>query len=200
LKFWTLPAGEESWSLARKDGEKNKHVKQTPDHRELFVTTFSQQTMSGRVLLVDLATHDSQVILDEPNLWPRPPVFHPDGKWMILSGSRVPVAGNSCGKRYRSRSKAAASALATLPPAVPKTSLPSSIPVSAVFSRTATRWLPAPPCCCGLREPPGKRPRSVGQSFEAAGTLVGGKKRLGRLSGQVVLVRATWCKPCVAGF
>ena len=208
LKFWTLPGGEESWSLAVKDGEAIHEVKQTPDHRALYVTTFSQQTMSGRVLLVDLATHDARVILDEPNLQSRAPVFHPGGQWMILPVQKLPKSRQEL-RRDISAAELAQPHLqvrdiatgALLEDVVAPSSFPNSVVFSPDGNTLATSGTGAV-LLWDFRDPPGKgAAATVGQPFEAAGTLVGGKKLdWAAYRGKVVLVTywATWCKPCVA--
>ena len=209
LKFWTLPAGEQSWSLPVKDGETIMDVKQPPAHRALFVTTFSQQTMSGRMLLVDLATHDAQVILDEPNLSPRPTVFHPGGKWMILPVQEFPKSRKEVLRRNLSATELAQPHLqvrdiatgALLEDVVAPPSFLNSVIFSPDGNTLATSGTGAV-LLWDFRVPPGQGTAAiVGQPFDAAGTLVGGKKLdWGGYRGKVVLVTywATWCKPCVA--
>ncbi len=208
LKFWALPGGEESWSLAGKDGEVIMDIKQTPDHRALFVTTFSQQSLSGRLLLVDLATHNAKVILDEPNLWPRPPVFHPDGKWMIVPVQEMPksrqelrrdTSGTELAQPHLQVRDIATGAL--LEDVIAPPSLPNSVifhPDGNMLATSGTGGV----LLWDFRDPPGRgTAASIGQPFEAAGTLVGGKKLdWAAYRGKVVLVTfwATWCKPCVA--
>jgi peroxiredoxin len=206
IKFWNRPGGEEIWSLASKEGEAIFSVKQTPDHRAIFVTTQSRDQASGRTLRVDLATHDVQVVLDEPNLRPDVPVFHPSGEWMILpvqefnqAGLRDDVSPSELPQpRLQARDIASGALLEDLV-------APQAFQNSVVFSRDGNTLASSGTGAVLLwdfRDPPGKTvPAIIGQPFEGAGTLASGKKLdWARYRGKVVLVTywATWCQPCVA--
>ena len=212
LKFWTLPGGEESWSLACKQGDDISDLQQTPDYRAIILTTVVRRTFSGRVLRIDLATHETQVVFDQPKLCSLPPVFHPDGKWMVL--------------RIQDLSKMILAVIAAMMQSgLPEAELsqphlqvrdvatgalledvvsPPAIAYSAAFSpggKTLATSGAGGVLLWDFADPPGKAaPAAVGQPFEAAGTLVGGAKLdWSAYRGQVVLIAywATWCQPCV---
>jgi WD40 repeat protein len=209
LKLWTLPGGEESWSLAGKEGEDIVDVQQTPDHRALILTTISREKMSGRVLRVDLTTHDMQVVFDEPHMASQPPVFHPGGKWMVLPVQELmksililvrsdPPVAEWPQPHLQVRDVASGALLEEVVS-------PPALAFSVVFSpdgNTLASSGAGGVLLWDFSDPPGKAaPAAVGQPFAAAGTLAGGARLdWAAYRGKVVLVTywATWCQPCVA--
>jgi peroxiredoxin len=165
------------------------------------------------VLRVDLATHDTQVVFDQPKLCSLPPVFHPSGKWMVLpiqdlSQMILAMMQSGLPEAQLSQPHLQVRDVATgvlLEDVVS----PPAIANSLAFSpdgRTLASSGAGGVLLWDFGDPPGKAaPAAVGQPFEAAGTLVGGVARGAKLDwaayrGHVVLVAywATWCQPCVA--
>ena len=182
---------------------------QTPDHRALILTTVVRRTFSGRVLRVDLATRDTQVVFDEPKLCSLPPVFHPSGKWMVLSVedfSTMILAMMQSGLPESQLSQPHLQARDVATGALLEDVVsPPAIVNSAVFSpdgKTLATSGAGGVLLWDFSDPPGKAaPATVGQPFAAAGTLVDGTKLdWAAYRGRVVLVAywATWCQPCVA--
>ena len=88
LAFWDTQSGQELFSMAPPTkGEQFVYVKGSPDGKHVVVTTYDHKRSRGRVLLIDVANQSSRTV-SVADAMPREPVFHPDGRWLV-----VPIQG-----------------------------------------------------------------------------------------------------------
>ncbi len=207
LKFWSVESGEEILSIpAAEPGENFAYVKVSPDGRTIAATTNSQKSSGRRLVLVDWASRATKVIDFEPDSFVREPVFHPSGKWLVVAIQVIPKSQVSPNPDETTLAQPRIHVIDAASGEILETLMTTQAhQLSCAFSpdgKTLATSGRGEVLLWDFRDPPGKgAAATIGQPFEAAGTLVGGKKLdWAAYRGKVVLVTywATWCKPCVA--
>jgi peroxiredoxin len=208
LKFWSVDSGEEILSIPPAEkSEVFMWIKTSPDGRTVVATTYDLEQGRGRVLLVDVPTRSTKVVVFDATQMPREPVFHPGGQWVAVGAqilppgklTREPAAGALAQPRIRLIEVASGKTLEEL--VAPQCYL-NSLAFSPDGKTLATSG-PGEVLLWDFRVPPGRLGAApqVGQAFKIEGTTLGGKPLdAGALKDKVVLVSfwATWCTPCVA--